>query len=258
MERRYTVKEVAELAGISVRTLHHYDHIGLLTPDDNSDAGYRLYSDRNLERLQQILFFRELGFELKRIGEILDRPNFDEQHAMFAHRQLLVEKRDRLDQLIATVDVTIERMNRNEKMAENEMFNGFDTQRIEDQIEKYHEEAVELYGEEIVAESETKVRSMDPDQWSAVQQETDQINQNLANLMESHPADSAETQREIERWFDLLNGTFGTYTPEMFAGLGETYVADERFAAHYNRIRPGLAGYFRDAMVAFAERNESD
>jgi MerR family transcriptional regulator, multidrug-efflux activator len=251
---RYTVKQVAELAGISVRTLHHYDRIGLLKPSASTDAGYRIYERPEIERLQQILFFRELGFELRKIGEILDHPEFDRRRALLAHRELLNEERDRLGRLIGTLDTTIERLERDEMMSDNAMFSGFDRDRIEDQISRYHDEAVERYGEEVVAESEHRVRSLSDEALSRAEKENIEINMNLAAIAGAHPPDSPEAQREIERWFNFLNENFGAYTPEAFAGLGELYVADERFTAHYEAIQPGLARFIRDSMRIFAER----
>lgn len=102
------VKEVADLVGISVRTLHHYDEIGLLVPGETTESGYRLYSNENLEMLQQILFFKELGFPLKKIKEIINNPSFNREEALMLHRKMLMEKRSRLDKVIATIDKTIQ------------------------------------------------------------------------------------------------------------------------------------------------------
>jgi MerR family transcriptional regulator, multidrug-efflux activator len=253
----YTVKQAADLAGVSVRTLHHYDHIGLLRPFAVTEARYRLYNQRDLERLQQILFFRELGFELRKIGEILNSPDFDARRALLAHRELLVEKQNRLGRLIQTIDESISRLEREEPMNDNSMFQGFDSERVEEQIARYRDEAIEKYGKETVERSEEQVRSLSQDQWNAIEPETTDINQRLAELMDTHAADSPEAQEQIERWYDLLNRHFSSYTADAFAGLGELYVADERFTAHYDQVRPGLAVYFRDGMKDFAERRSS-
>lgn len=122
----YKVKEVADLAGVSVRTLHHYDEIGLLTPESVTTAGYRLYSERELERLQQILFFKEIGFPLQEIKTILDSPGFDRERALIAHRELLIEKKKRLEDLINTVDKTIDAVKGGIVMDKKDMFEGFD------------------------------------------------------------------------------------------------------------------------------------
>lgn len=253
----YTVRQVAEMAGVSVRTLHHYDHIGLLPPARVTEAGYRIYAGAELARLQQILFFRELGFELKQIQQILDRPDFDEHRALQAHRELLIEKRNRLGQLIQTIDESLERLERNEPMSDKNMFQGFNSDRVEEQIARYRDEAIEKWGRETIEESEQRVRSLSQNDWSSIEAETESINQNMASLMDTHSPDSDEVQHEVERWFNLLNQHFSSYSPEAFAGLGEMYVADERFTAHYDKVRPGLAKFLRDAMKRFAERRSS-
>ena len=120
------VKEVADLVGISVRTLHHYDEIGLLVPDQTTESGYRMYSDGNLELLQQILFFRELGFPLKKIKEIVSSSGFNREEALTLHRKMLLEKRGRLDKMIATIERTIQYTKGEIQMTNEEKFEGFD------------------------------------------------------------------------------------------------------------------------------------
>ena len=149
------VKEVAELAGISVRTLHHYDEIGLLVPEKTTPAGYRLYSERDLEKLQQILFFRELDFPLDQIKRILDDPKFDRAEALAMHRKLLLEKRERLDRLIATIDKTMLHMKGEIRMSNKEKFEGFDFSR-----NPYEQEARERWGGKAVDESKAKLGKM--------------------------------------------------------------------------------------------------
>ncbi|MDB4896575.1 MAG: MerR family transcriptional regulator, partial [Firmicutes bacterium] len=122
----HTVKVVAELTGITVRMLHHYDKIGLLKPAQVSAAGYRLYTDRDLERLQQVLFFRELGFALAEIKAIVDSPGFDRKRALLEHRRFLMERQTRLGRLIHSVNQTIMSIERGIPMSERELFEGFD------------------------------------------------------------------------------------------------------------------------------------
>lgn len=253
----YTVKQVADLAGVTVRTLHHYDRIGLLKPEGATDAGYRIYSENDLERLQQILFFRELGFELKQIREILEQPDFDRLRALRAHRELLIEKQTRLEYLVETLDRTIEHAERMETMNHESMFQGFDEGKVEEQIARYRDEAIEKYGRETVEDSERRVRSLSKEDWGRIEAETTDINQRLADMMDTHAPDAPEVQQQIQRWYDLLNQNFGDYSPEMFRGLGDLYVEDERFTAHYDQVRPGLATMLRDAMHVFADRASS-
>src|SRR5690606_8066554 len=120
------IKEVAELAGVSVRTLHHYDELGLLVPDEVTDAGYRVYSEKNLATLQQILFFKELGFPLRKIKEIIQSPNFDQVEAFELHRKVLMEKRHRIDEMISTIDHTLKHLKGEKEMSPKDRFAGFD------------------------------------------------------------------------------------------------------------------------------------
>ena len=139
----YTVKQVGRLAGVTVRTLHHYDAIGILRPATRSPAGYRLYTDADLERLQQVLFFRELGFSLGDIGRVLSSPNFDRKEALTMHRRLLVEKRRRVQALIRSVDRSIAAMDGGEDMSNSTMFEAFD----ESKLREYREEARQRWGD---------------------------------------------------------------------------------------------------------------
>src|SRR3990170_4415689 len=142
----YTVKAVANMAGITIRTLHHYDRVGLLKPASVSPSGYRLYSEADLERLQQILFFRELGFGLGEIRAILDDPSFDRREALVTQKRLLIEKQRRLGSLVALIDVSIDAMERGTKLDKDTMFEGFD----ESKIKEYTEEARARWGSENV------------------------------------------------------------------------------------------------------------
>jgi MerR family transcriptional regulator, multidrug-efflux activator len=249
----YTVKAVADLAGVSVRTLHHYDQIGVLKPASVSASGYRLYTEPDLERLQQILFFRELGFSLREIKAIIDSPSFDRKQAMIAHKEILLEKKQRLERLIESVDLTINAMERGTPMDKGAMFEGFDDAKIEEYKEKYREEAEAKYAKEIVDESYRRVANYTTEDWNAIGAESHEINQILASLMDRDPAD-AEVQEQVGRWFRVINGNFYHCTPEIFRGLGDLYVEDSRFTAHYDEVRPGLAAFMRSAMHVYADR----
>jgi DNA-binding transcriptional MerR regulator len=240
------VKEVAELAGISVRTLHHYDEIGLLTPEKTTPAGYRLYSERDLEKLQQILFFRELDFPLDQIKRILDDPKFDRAEALTMHRKLLLEKRERLDRLIATIDKTMLHMKGEIRMTNKEKFEGFDFSR-----NPYEREARERWGDKAVDESNARLGKMSKEEQAEFAREMAEVYTQLAALRHSSPA-SDEAQAAIKKWHELLN-RMGTYTPEAFKGLGQLYVDDERFTKNIDRFGEGLAVFMRDAMAVYAD-----
>ncbi|MGU3471339.1 MerR family transcriptional regulator [Paenibacillus sp. D51F] len=237
------VKEAAELAGISVRTLHHYDEIGLLHPEEATESGYRLYSDRDLAMLQQILFFRELGFPLKQIKSILQDPGFSEAEALRLHRDMLLEKRRRLDAMIRTVDKTLRHAEGEMKMSSTERFEGFDFS-----SNPYEKEARERWGDRKVDEAKAAAKGMTKQDQEAF----NDVYRRLADVRHLQP-DSAPAQEAVGEWYRVLQ-TFGTYTPEMFRGLGRMYVDDARFTANIDKFGDGLAVFMRDAMAAYADR----
>ncbi|GAS85202.1 MerR family transcriptional regulator [Paenibacillus amylolyticus] len=243
------VKEVAELASISVRTLHHYDEIGLLTPDEVTSAGYRLYSDANLERLQQILFFKELDFSLKEIKNIITNPSFNPEEALNMHRLILLEKRQRLDQMIATIDRTVLHVRGEIKMTAKEQFEGFDFSQ-----NPYEQEARERWGDQAVDQANQKLHSKSTMEQKALSDQMNEIYKRLAALRHTEPA-SAEAQAGIQEWYTLLN-RMGNYSPEAFRGLGQMYVDDERFTRNIDQFGYGLAVFMRDAMAVFADQNK--
>ncbi len=244
------VKEVADLVGISVRTLHHYDEIGLLTPEQTTESGYRIYSDENLETLQQILFFKELGFPLKKIKQILDRPSFDRNEALIMHKKMLIEKRERIDKMIATIDKTILHSKGEVTMTNKEKFEGFDFS-----DNPYEDEARERWGDEAVDNSNKKIANMSNEEKAKLQQACNDIYQKLATIRHQSP-ESDEAQIAIKAWYDLLNNNFGTYTLDAFKGLGQMYTADERFTKNIDQFGEGLAKFMSEAMAVYADKNK--
>lgn len=248
----YKVKEVADLVGVSVRTLHHYDTIGLLTPDAVTAAGYRLYSDRELERLQQILFFREIGFPLLEIKTILDSPGFDRKHALIAHRELLTARKKRLDDLINTLDKTIDAIDGGMKMAKKDMFEGFDMRKVKEHQAKYAGEARQRYGEAIVEEAEKRVNAYSEHDWAHISARWEDIFRRVIEAMDRGPADS-QVQEAVGDLRQLFSGHFYDCTPEIFRGLGDLYIADERFTANIDQYKAGLAAFLREAMHIYCD-----
>lgn len=239
------VKEVADLVGVSVRTLHHYDEIGLLIPEETTESGYRVYSDENLETLQQILFFKELGFPLKKISEILTSPTFDRQEALEMQRKMLLEKRSRLDKMIGTLEKTIQHSKGVIQMSNKEKFEGFDFSH-----NPYEQEARERWGDKAVDEANEKAAKMtkfDQDKFN-------EIYRNLAAIRHLAP-DSQEAQAGIKEWFVYLN-KMGNYSLEAFKGLGQMYVDDERFTKNIDQFGEGLAKFMRDSMAVYADTNK--
>ncbi|WP_061310850.1 MerR family transcriptional regulator [Clostridium botulinum] len=249
----YKIKEVADMAGISVRMLHHYDKIGLLDPESVSAAGYRLYSDENLDRLQQILFFKELNFPLQEIKIILDSPNFNKKEALETHRQLLLEKKLRLEKIIQSVNKTINSMEGEFKMDKKEILNVFSMTEIEEHQRKYSEEVKEKYGNtSAYKESNEKTSKYTKEDWSNIMKDWDIIYKKLANLMDKNP-DDKEVQEYIHQSREHISKNFYDCTPEIFRGLGEIYVNDERFTANIDKYKTGLSKFLRDAINVYCD-----
>lgn len=244
----FKVKEVADLVGISVRTLHHYDHIGLLSPEETTNAGYRLYSDEDLEILQQILFYRELGFSLKKIKEIIESPSFDREVTLLEQRQMLLQKRRQLDQMIHTINQTIQHTKGEINMSNKEKFAGFNFSE-----NPYEQEARERWGDKVVDQSNRKIENMSKEEQKTMEEQMNAIYNKLAILRHSSPS-SDEAQEVIKEWYDFLNNNFNHhYSLKAFKQLGQMYVADERFTKNIDQFGEGLATFMCDAMAIYAD-----
>jgi DNA-binding transcriptional MerR regulator len=246
----YTIKKLAEMAGVSVRTLHHYDAIGLVSPESRSASGYRLYGDKELLRLQQVLFYRELDMSLEEIGRILDEPGYEALDALETQKRLLAARALRIGRLMDTVDRTIGRLKGETMLSDEDLYAGF----AKDDVERIKAEAKERWGKtDAYAQSQKRVARMSKEDWAKVKAEGEAIDAAVAAAMADAkgPRDAA-VQALMARKFEHLR-SFYEPTPQMFAGLGSMYVEDERFKKHYEDIAPGLAGYLRLAMAAFAE-----
>jgi DNA-binding transcriptional MerR regulator len=246
--KAYTVHELAELAGVSVRTLHHYDKIGLLQPKARTAAGYRLYREADLLRLQQIMFYKELDFPLVQIKDILDQPGFDQVQALHDHRRRLQERAEQLAQLVRTIDKTILKLTEVDmELTDAELYEGFS----QEQIERYQREVREMYDPKLVEESNRRVRKMTKAQWNAVKQEGDQVTRKIAELSERAPGD-AEVQQAIARHHAWIEH-FYPCSSEIYRGLGQLYVEHPEFRATYDKYRPGLADFMQAAMNYYCD-----
>lgn len=249
----YKVKEVADMAGVSVRTLHHYDQIGILKPDSVTDAGYRLYTDKDIERLQQILFFKELDFNLQEIKTILQNPDFDRVDALKTHKELLVEKKNRLEKIIKSVENTLDSIEGGVKMDKKEMFEPFDMREIEKHKEKYAEETKKKYGNsEAYKESEKRTAKYTKSDWSNIMSRFDEIYKKIAALMDKGIYD-LEVQAAVGEWRQYITDNFYDCTPEIFRGLGQLYVADERFTQNIDKYKSGLAKFLSEAIEVYCD-----
>jgi DNA-binding transcriptional MerR regulator len=251
MEKRVTartVRQLANMAGVSVRTLHHYDHIGLLRPSARTAAGYRLYGTKDLLRLQQILLFKELDLPLEEIRRILDDPGFDPVQALAQHRRTLELRAERLAHLLHTIDRTIARLTEVDmSLTDEELYEGLP----KEQVERWKREVDERYDPKLVAESNRRVHAMGKEQWNAVKAEGDAISRRMAELMGRAPSDP-EVQATIARQHAWIEN-FYPCSAEVFQGLGQLYAENPEFRANYDKVRPGLADFMRDAMAYYAD-----
>ncbi len=247
-----TVSQVAGITGISVRTLHHYDELGLLRPASRTAAGYRLYSDADLARLQQILCFRALELSLEDIQQILHDPGYDVGAALRMQRQLLGERAVKLRALLDAVDAAITRLESEEPMSETEMkqmFDGFDPT-------QYEVEAEQRWGDtEAYKESKRRTSRYTKADWQAIKDEAAAVFTTLAALMNAGaPADGPEAMAAAEVHRQHIERRFYPCPPAMHRGLGQLYVDDPRFTANIDKTHPGLAQYAARAFAANAAR----
>ena len=247
----YTVKALAELAGVTPRTLRWYDQTGLLKPLRTTEAGYRLYGPKQLDRLQDILFYRELGLALASIRTILDDPAFDRQAALQSHLTELKARRARLDELILTVQRTIDNIKGGTKMTDQEKFEAF--KRVVAANEAaFGQELRQRYGDEEADRANACVLALTQEEYEAWKALGGEIHAALAAAVGAG-ADPAgpEGQRIAQLHRRWLSYSWEAYTPQAHAGLAELYVSDPRFTAYYDREVSGCAAFLRDAVRAY-------
>jgi MerR family transcriptional regulator, thiopeptide resistance regulator len=248
--KTYTVHQVARMAQVSVRTLHYYDQIGLLRPQDRTDANYRLYAEDDLLQLQQILFYRELGVPLGQIGRILADPGFDRVQALHDHRARLEKEAERILTLLTTVDRTLLRLTEKKNMlTDEELYEGLGKEKGE----RYEREAMEQYDPAVVAESNRRIRRMSKEQWNAVKKEGDDVNRQLAALMDQDPGSPA-VQAAVA-WHHAWIENFFPAPAAVYRGLGDNYASNDEFRATFDGYRAGLADFLQKAMSIYADRS---
>jgi MerR family transcriptional regulator, thiopeptide resistance regulator len=251
--RTYRVADVARMSGVSIRALHHYDAIGLLVPTGRTEAGYRLYTDKDLLRLQQIVIGRELGFSLEEIKQSLDDPRFDQRQALVEQRQRLEAKARALDEMLRAVDAALAVVGHDPQggtMDMKELFGGFDPAAHEAEVEQ-------RWGGPALEESKRRVKKYTADDWKQQQAEAGTIYADAAVLMQkgvdpTSPAAVAVAERHrlsIDKWFYPCSHA-------MHAGLADMYEADERFRASIDKAGDGLTTFLAAAIRANAAKAE--
>ena len=245
----YTIKALAELAGLTTRTLRWYDGEGLLKPCRLSRSGYRIYGPGEVDRLQQILFYRELGLELSQIRQVLDDPGFDREAALREHLSALEDRRTRLSALILTVQNTLKG---GATMSDREKFDGFKQNALDENERKYGAELRETYGKDTVEASNRMFQALTQEQF----EEMNSIAASLQSRLEAAVTGALDPAGEEglsiaalhRRW---LGFTWPSYSPAAHAGLGELYLSDARFTAYYDANLPGCAAFLRDAIATY-------
>ncbi|WP_239616645.1 MerR family transcriptional regulator [Cohnella mopanensis] len=247
----YTVQKLAQLAGVSTRTLRYYDVIGILKPARINSSGYRIYGQQEVDRLQQILFYRELEVSLEEIREILTSPQFDAESALRKHRDNLLAKRQQLDALLANIDLTLASREGNLTMSDKQKFEGFKQKLIDDNDRKYGAEIRAKYGEDQIAKANQKIKGMTEQQYDEVEQLAAKIHATLAEAFATgNPAgELAQTAADLHRQW--LTFYWDSYSKEAHAGVAQMYVDDERFTAYYDKDQPGVAQFLRDAVLIY-------
>jgi DNA-binding transcriptional MerR regulator len=246
----HTVGKVADLAGVTVRTLHHYDEIGLLSPSERSSTGYRRYDDRDLERLQQILYYRELGFSLEEIATILDDPKSDSVAHLRRQHELLNERIQRMQDMVNAIEFAMEAQKMGISLTPEERFEVFGDFNPDD----HAEEVEQRWGDtDAYRESSRRTSRYTKDDWQRNKAESKDWARRLVDVMASgRPAESTEAKQLAEEHRQHISRWFYECSYEIHTGLADMYLADERFTATYENIQPGLAQYLHDAIHANA------
>ena len=242
------IKEFAELTGVSVRTLHYYDEIGLLKPcyvDEQN--GYRFYDETSLERMQEILFYRELDFPLKSIAEILASPNYDKQKALTEQKRLLTLKKDRLERLIATL----------EQAEKGEItMSAFDNSEYETARQQYEDEAKQRWGDtDAYKESRAKTADYSKDKWNDVLGGLNGVFAEFAACRNGgDSADSETAQRLVKKLQEYITANFYHCTDDILAGLGQMYICDERFKNNIDSHGEGTAEFVSETIKIYCKK----
>jgi MerR family transcriptional regulator, thiopeptide resistance regulator len=242
----YTVRQLARLDGISVRALHYYDQIGLLPPSNVGVNGYRYYEPAAVLRLQQILFYKELGLSLIEIQQVLDQPDFDVLRALESHRRALQQRVGRLRRLIGTVDKTIEHLKGDNSVTGKALFGGFS----DEEQQRYEREAARRWGDTVV-ESSRRWKAYTAERKAEILAEAGAIYEEAAAHLEQAP-ESPAVQALIGRWHQNLRH-FYEPTPDILRGLGQTYSNDPEFAAFFAKIDARLAGFMTEAIEVYCQ-----
>ena len=250
----YTIKKLAEMAGISTRTLRYYDEIGLLKPCRVNSSGYRIYGEKEVDILQQILLYRSLNIKLEEIQNIIFNSNFDICQSLIEHRKSLIHRRNQLDQLISTVEKTIEYRKGEISMSNKEKFEGLKKEGLEENERKYGKEIRDKYETQTIEASNKKFMNMSEEDFNNMNEVEEEIFKGLLEVFTTNDLESKAAKEVYENHKKWLNFTWPSYSKNAHVGLAEMYVADERFSKYYNdKAGKEVVNILRDIIVKYAK-----
>ncbi len=247
----YTVQRLAKLAGVSSRTLRYYDEIGLLKPARINSSGYRIYGPQEIDRLQQILFYRELGVDLKSIKYIMNRPDFDELKALKEHLNKLLDRKKQLNILIENVNKTIASKERRFLMSDKEKFEGFKNKLIDENEKKYGKEVRKKYGDGAINKSINKVKNMTKEEYEKVLIIEKEMFKTLHEAIKTGNPSGKLAQRAADLHRQWISFFWDSYSKKAHAAVVQMYVDDNRFKDYYDKDHPGIAEFLRDAVLVY-------
>ncbi|MBN2395867.1 MAG: MerR family transcriptional regulator [Candidatus Atribacteria bacterium] len=247
----YTIKRLAEISGVSRRTLRYYDEVGLLKPVRSLSSGYRIYSQKEVERLQQILFYRALGVSLRDIHRIITLPNFNEIESLKEHHKKLLEKERQIHLLIRNVEKTIETKERKRTMSDKEKFEGFKKNLVDENERKYGQEIRQLYGNDIVEKSNEKLKKMNQEDYETAKKIDNELMSTLKEAMQNGNPASEIAQKAADLHRQWLSFYWSHYSKVAHAELVRMYVTDHRFSDFYDQKQLGTAKFLRDAVLVY-------
>jgi DNA-binding transcriptional MerR regulator len=253
----YTINKIAQMAGVTLRTLRYYDKIGLLVPSQRSEAGYRLYTDEDAGRLQQILLFRELDFPLENIRQIMVNPAYDRKKALVLQADTLKKRADRYMRLSELAKETLRNLEGGTKMDSKEMFKAFDYDKMMEEQKQYEGEVKERWGNtEAYRISKERTSKYSREDWERINAENEGALQELvACFKEGVAYDDPRMMAVCGKLRGHIDKNFYPCSLEMYSNLGNMYVMDERFTAFYDKFAPGLAAYYNEAIQHYCITN---
>lgn len=249
----YTIQRLAEIAGVSTRTLRYYDELGILKPARINSSGYRIYGQYEVNLMQQILFYRELGLQLNQIKDIITDPSFDFSRALKEHRERLLDKRSQLDLLIENVEKTIAQSEGRITMTDSEKFEGFKQKALKENEDQYGNEIREKYGEETINKFNETFKNMPKEKYEKSVRIESEFKEILREAMKTGDPAGESGQKAADLHKQWLTFYWPTYSKEAHAGVAQMYVDDERFTAYYDQEQPGIAQFLRDAVAIYTD-----